>query len=78
MSNTFETTQYILDEVFIRFINYYPSQKVANRNLEADFKNLKYATGQTINYRLEERFLGGEGATATDEAVVQVVRPLTH
>jgi len=77
MSNTFETTQYILDEVFIRFINYLSFSKVANRNLEADFKNLKYATGQTINYRLEERFLGGEGATATDEAVVQVVRPLT-
>lgn len=77
MSNTFETTQYILDEVFIRFINYLSYAKVANRNLEADFKNLKYATGQTINYRLEERFLGGEGATATDEAVVQIVRPLT-
>lgn len=26
---------------------------------------------------MEERFLGGYGATATDEAVVQVVRPLT-
>ena len=77
MSNTFETTSYILDEVFIRFINYLNFSKVANRNLEADFKNLKYATGQTINYRLEERFLGGQGATATDEAVVQVVRPLT-
>jgi len=50
---------------------------VANRNLEADFKTLKYATGQTINYRLEERFLGGYGATAVDESVVQVVRPLT-
>lgn len=77
MANTFSTTQYILDEVFIRFINYLSYAKVANRNLEADFKNLKYATGQTINYRLEERFLGGEGATAVDEAVVQVVRPLT-
>ena len=77
MANTFSTTQYILDEVFIRFINYLSYAKVANRNLEADFKNLKYATGQTINYRLEERFLGGEGASAVDEAVVQVVRPLT-
>ncbi len=77
MSNTFNVTQYVLDEVFIRFINYLSYSKVANRNLEADFKNLKYATGQTINYRLEERFLGGEGATATDEAVVQIVRPLT-
>jgi len=77
MSNTFSTTQYILDEVFIRFINYLSFTKVANRNLEADFKDLKYATGQTINYRLEERFLGGEGATATEEALVQVVRPLT-
>jgi hypothetical protein len=38
---------------------------------------LKYATGQTINYRLEERYLGGYGATATSEARVQVVRPLT-
>lgn len=51
--------------------------KVANRNLEGDFKGLKYATGQTINYRLEERYLGGLGATATSEARVQVVRPLT-
>jgi len=77
MSNIFQTTQYILDEVFIRYINYLNFAKVSNRNLEADFRNLKYATGQTINYRLEERFLGGYGATATDEAVVQVVRPLT-
>lgn len=77
MANSFQTTQYILDEVFIRYVNYLNFAKVANRNLEADFKNLKYATGQTINYRLEERFLGGYGATATDEAVVQIVRPLT-
>src|ERR1017187_6876535 len=76
-ANTFETTQYVLDETFVRFVNYLNFAKVANRNLEADFKDLKYATGQTINYRLEERFLGGEGATATDEAVVQVVRPLS-
>lgn len=38
---------------------------------------MKYATGQTINYRLEERYLGGLGATATAEARVQVIRPLT-
>lgn len=77
MSNTFQTTQYILDETFVRFINYLNFAKVANRNLEGDFKGLKYATGQTINYRLEERYLGGFGATATSEARVQVVRPLT-
>lgn len=75
--NTFSTTQYILDETFVRFINYLNFAKVANRNLEGDFKGLKYATGQTINYRLEERYLGGLGATATSEARVQVVRPLT-
>ena len=75
--NSFSTTQYILDETFVRFINYLNFAKVANRNLEGDFKGLKYATGQTINYRLEERYLGGYGATATSEARVQVVRPLT-
>ncbi len=75
--NTFATTQYILDETFVRFINYLNFAKIANRNLEGDFKGLKYATGQTINYRLEERYLGGLGATATSEARVQVVRPLT-
>jgi len=75
--NTFEVTQYVLDETFIRFINYLNFAKVANRNLEGDFKGLKYATGQTINYRLEERYLGGEGATATSEARVQIIRPLT-
>jgi hypothetical protein len=76
-NNSFQTSQYILDEVFVRFINYLNFAKVANRNLEGDFKSLKYATGQTINYRLEERFLGGYGATAQEEALVQVVRPLT-
>ncbi|CAB4133970.1 Major capsid protein Gp5 [uncultured Caudovirales phage] len=75
--NSFSTTQYILDETFIRFINYLNFAKVANRNLEGDFKGLKYATGQTINYRLEERYMGGYGATATSEARVQVIRPLT-
>jgi hypothetical protein len=77
MPNIFQTTQYVLDEVFIRYVNYLNFAKVANRNLEGDFKGLKYATGQTINYRLEERYLGGEGATATSEARVQVIRPLT-
>lgn len=76
-SNIFEVTQYVLDETFVRFVNYLNFAKVANRNLEDDFKSLKYATGQTINYRLEERYLGGEGATATSEARVQVIRPLS-
>ena len=75
--NQFEVTQYVLDEVFVRFVNYLQHVKVANRNLEGDFKSLQYATGQTLNYRLEERYLGGRGATATSEARVQVIRPLT-
>jgi hypothetical protein len=75
--NRFQDTQYVLDEVLIRYINYLNFAKVANRNFEGDYKNLKYATGQTINYRLEERFLGGNGATATAEGLVQVIRPLT-
>lgn len=75
--NEFQTSAYVLDEVFIRFVNYLSFAKVANRNLEEDFKGLKYATGQTLNYRLEERYIAGEGATATEEARVQVIRPLT-
>jgi hypothetical protein len=75
--NRFETSQYILDEVFVRFVNYLNYAKVANRNLEGDFKSLQFATGQTINYRLEERYLPGRGATATAQARVQVIRPLT-
>lgn len=76
-SNQFQVTAYVLDEVLIRFINYLNFAKVANRNFEDDFKNLKYATGQTINYRLEERYLPGRGATAVSQARVQVIRPLT-
>jgi hypothetical protein len=75
--NTFQVTQYVLNDVFIRFWNSLSFARVANRNLEGDFKSLKYATGQTINYRLEERYLGGEGATAREEARVQIIRPLT-
>ena len=72
-----QETQYVLDDVFIRFWNSLAFARTANRNLEGDFKNLKFATGQTINYRLEERYLAGEGATATSESRVQVIRPLT-
>lgn len=77
MANVFQETQYVLDDVFIRFWNSLAFARTANRNLEGDFKNLKFATGQTIDYRLEERYLAGEGATATSEARVQVIRPLT-
>lgn len=77
MANTFQTTQYVLDDVFIRFWNSLAFARTANRNIEGDFKNLKFATGQTINYRLEERYLAGEGATAVAEARVQVIRPLS-
>jgi len=77
MSNTFNNTQYVLDDVFVRFWNSLSFARTANRNLEGDFKNLRFATGQTMNYRLEQRYLAGEGASATSEAVVQVVRPLS-
>lgn len=77
MANTFRETQYVLDDVFVRFWNSLAFARTANRNLEGDFKGLRFATGQTINYRLEERYLGGEGATAVAEARVQVIRPLS-
>ena len=77
MANVFRETQYVLDDVFVRFWNSLAFARTANRNLEGDFKNLRFATGQTIDYRLEERYLAGEGATATAEARVQVIRPLS-
>lgn len=77
MANVFRETQYVLDDVFVRFWNSLSFARTSNRNLEGDFKNLRFATGQTINYRLEERYLAGEGASATAEARIQVVRPLS-
>lgn len=77
MTNVFRETQYVLDDVFVRFWNSLAFARTANRNLEGDFKNLKFATGQTLDYRLEERYLAGEGASATAEARVQVIRPLS-
>ena len=77
MSNLFRETQYVLDDVFVRFWNSLSFARTSNRNLEGDFKNLRFATGQTLDYRLEERYLGGEGASATSEARVQIIRPLT-
>lgn len=77
MANQFQVTQYVLDDVFVRFWNSLAFARTANRNLEADFKTLRFATGQTLNYRLEERYLGGEGATATAEGRVQIIRPLS-
>lgn len=77
MANLFRETQYVLDDVFVRFWNSLSFARTANRNLEGDFKNLRFATGQTLDYRLEERYLAGEGATATSEARVQIIRPLS-
>ena len=77
MANVFNETQYVLDDVFVRFWNSLSFARTANRNLEGDFKNLRFATGQTLDYRLEERYLGGEGASATAEARVQIIRPLS-
>lgn len=77
MPNTFKTTSYVLDDVLVRFINYTNFIKTANRNFESDFKNLKYASGQTIDYRIEERYLSGRGASATSQDRTQIVRPLT-
>jgi len=77
MSNIFRETQYVLDDVFVRFWNSLSFARTSNRNLEGDFKNLRFATGQNLDYRLEERYLGGEGASATSEARVQIIRPLT-
>ena len=77
VTNVFRETSYVLDDVFVRFWNSLAFARTANRNLEGDFKDLRFATGQTVNYRLEERYLAGEGATATSEARVQVIRPLT-
>lgn len=77
MANVFQTTQYVLDDVFVRFWNSLSFARTSNRNLEADFKNLTFATGQTIDYRLEERYLGGQGASAVSEARVQIIRPLS-
>jgi len=77
MPNVFRETQYVLDDVFVRFWNSLSFARTANRNLEGDFKNLRFATGQTLDYRLEERYLAGEGASATAEVRVQIIRPLT-
>lgn len=77
MANLFKETQYVLDDVFVRFWNSLSFARTANRNLEGDFKNLRFATGQTLDYRLEERYLAGEGASATAEARVQIIRPLS-
>lgn len=76
-TNTFRTTDYVLNDVYVRFWNSLSFARTASRNLEGDFKNLRFATGQTLNYRLEERFLGGEGASASSESRVQIARPLT-
>jgi hypothetical protein len=76
-TNLFRESQYVLDDVFVRFWNSLSFARTSNRNLEGDFKNLRFATGQTLDYRLEERYLGGEGASATAEARVQIIRPLT-
>lgn len=77
MANLFRESRYVLDDVFVRFWNALSFARTSNRNIEGDFKKLRFATGQTLDYRLEERYLGGEGASATAESRVQIIRPLS-
>lgn len=76
-ANNLKSTDYILDEWLVRFVNYLNFAKVAYRKLEDDFKDLRFATGQTLNYRKEERYLSKRGATASPQARIQTINPLT-
>lgn len=77
MANSFQTTNYITDEVLVRFLNETALCKLSYRRFEEDFKNLRFATGQTLNYRLEENYTVGTGAVANAQDRIQKIRALT-
>jgi len=51
MANLFRNTNYVLNDVYVRFYNNLQFAKTASRDLQDDFKTLQFATGQTLNYR---------------------------
>lgn len=76
-SNQFRSTQYVLNVIFNKFFNECQLIKTSNRGIQDNFQSERYATGRTLNYRLMERYIVGKGATAEDQARVQVIRPLS-
>lgn len=77
MPNNISTTQYLTNETLVRLVNYTSFIKVANRQLEEDFRTLRLAPGRTLNYRKEQRFLAGEGASAKPSDYDTNIAPLT-
>lgn len=77
MPNTFQNTQFVLDETLVKFANQLRLVKTAYRQFEKDYKNLPYSTGETLNYRLEENYLVAQGTTATPQDRIQRIRALT-
>jgi hypothetical protein len=77
MANSITTTQYLVNETLVRTIQYTSFAKVANRQLEEEFMNLRVAPGRTLNYRIEMKFTAGTGSTAVPQPYNVIERPLT-
>jgi len=77
MANSVQVSQYVLDETLVRFLNNIKLVKTAYRKFEEKYETLEYATGATLNYRLEENYVAEAGWSATEQAINQRVRSLT-
>jgi hypothetical protein len=77
MSNSFEVTSYVSKYVLAPFANNIQFARIGSRKFEGMFTDEKYASGDTVNVRLINNFIGGEGPTITPEGVQDRTTPLT-
>lgn len=77
MANNFAVTDYISKYALTPFANNIQFARIGSRKFEGMFTQEKYASGDTVNIRLINNFIGGEGATVTPEGVQDRTTPLT-
>jgi len=77
MANNIAVTQYITNEILIRYLSQVKYVKTAYRGFDKQYKNLQYATGETLSYRLEENYTAEAGWVATPQDIIQRVSTIT-
>lgn len=68
VNNQLKSTQYVLDQMLVRFINHLQFAKTANRSFEHYFKDTAYRSGNTIQYRLDNFIKVGTGSVLTPQS----------
>jgi hypothetical protein len=77
MANNFITTDLVAKNSLAMFANNAPFVMTASRIYEDEFMNTGYKVGDNIRIRRQNRFIVGDGSTATPQDIIEDVENLT-